>query len=101
MKVRVLKSFQYSKDGISNVTLNKGDEPDIADDLIEGLHAAGYIDDGEGLEAGDVSVEIPEGWVKLPWFTLAKLAGTIKGGKVANKAEAVELIEAELTRRAG
>lgn len=95
MKVRVLKSFPYSKDGISNITLNKGDEHDIADDLIEGMHAAGFIDDG------DASVEIPEGWAKLPWFTLAKLAAAIKGGKVANKAEAVEVVEAELTRRAG
>lgn len=99
MLVRVLKSFAYSKDGISNVTLNEGDTHDIADDLISGLYAAGNIDDGEGLGGGDTSVEIPADWQKLPWFTLAALAGKIKGGKVANKAEAIDVVEAELQRR--
>lgn len=43
MLVSILKSFPYSADGISNVTLNEGDEHDIADDLVDGLRASGCV----------------------------------------------------------
>lgn len=43
MKVLVLKPFKYSPDGIASVAYAEGDEPDLKDEVIDGLEQEGYI----------------------------------------------------------
>ena len=61
--------------------------------------------DGDGKAGGSLPadpqvVDIPENWRELHWQTLRKLASDVAGAPVANKDEAVALIETELAIRA-
>ena len=43
MKVFVIKPFLYGADGINAVTLGRGDELEIHDDLVPGLVKEGFV----------------------------------------------------------
>ncbi len=101
MLVTVLKPFPYAHDHITIRHLAEGDVVEIHDDLIEGLEGEGFIGEPPpAAPANTALVEIPAEWAKLQWFKLQALAKLIVGGPVANKVAAVEIIEAELARRA-
>lgn len=53
------------------------------------------------LRAERSSVDIPSEWRELSWPALRKLAGQLSDETIENKEQAVEAVEAELTRRSG
>ena len=55
---------------------------------------------GGSLPADPAVVDIPDGWRDLHWQTLRALASKVAGAPVANKDEAVAMIETELAIRA-
>lgn len=111
MLVKVLKPFPYAPDVRSMVTFEVGDVVEIDDEVAPGLYAEGLIDEPSDAEAAIAAapetvvlqelVELPEDWRKLHWFELKPLAERLLGVKIAKKAQAVSMIEAELARRAG
>lgn len=59
-KVRVLRAFAYSHDGLSVRVLGEGDEVDVRDDLFAGLLAGGFVRPlGAGIHIG-VGAETPK-----------------------------------------
>lgn len=44
MKVLARRFFRYSRDGITELLAKQGDEPDVPDNLVEGLLAAGAVE---------------------------------------------------------
>lgn len=44
MKVLALRFFRYSRDGVTELLAQKGEEPDVPDNLVEGLVAAGAVE---------------------------------------------------------
>ena len=54
MRCRVLCAFPYAHDGRRTRMLAKGEEPDVRDELIEGLSRAGliYVPPAPPIEAG-------------------------------------------------
>ena len=109
MLYKVLAAFPYSHDGRFTKTLAVDDLVEIREDLVEDLVSAELIGepDDEDLAAAaggavviEAPVEIPDGWRGLHWFQYRPIAVALNGGQnVGNKAAAVAIIEAELTRR--
>lgn len=125
MKLTILKPFAYAADHINVVMVQPG-EAEIADDLVPGLVAEGYVG-GPGIAApppvaagrpdpapeSDTvpdaaaddpppgSVEIPDDWRALKWPALRSLASKVSDEPIHNHADAVAAIELELERRAG
>jgi len=104
MKVEALKAFKHSHDGVKAEEAAAGDTPDVLAELVPGLERAGYVrrlPDEPAEDPDDIGgpPEIPEGWADLHHSKLVALANAL-GGDVKKKADAVEIIEAEIERRA-
>lgn len=116
MLALVLKTFPYSPDGSTVVSLNPSDEAvEIRDDLIDGLEREGYLRRvGDGPTqvvtvvatpkvAGAVAngqAEIPADWETLGWFKLKALVAKVTGIDPANKPDALTAMKDEVARRA-
>lgn len=78
-----------------------GDVPDHIQRRIEDVYegkAQELADADEGSGDAD-EIDIPEDWDKLSFPELQKLASTIAGKAVRSKADALEIVEAEVERR--
>ena len=110
MLFKILKGFPYSVDGRFTEALPAQAVLPIRDDLVEGLHAAGFIEEASEADVAEAAgggvvipapIEIPANWAELHWFKYRAIARALNGGaEVGNKAAAVAIIEAELARRA-
>ena len=97
VKVIDASAFIDREDNVNDIRF-VGDVPDEVQKRIEDV----YEDKAQELaEEDDDSneVDIPEDWDELSWPETQKLASAISGKGVRSKAEASEIIEAEVERR--
>lgn len=112
MLCKILKPFEFSRDGISTVQAYEDTEIDVPDALVRGLFFEGYVgepdpvepvhtkDLGDAPENKAVPADIPEDWRELHWQQIRAIAVQFTSDPIQGKDEAVAVIEAELARRA-
>lgn len=125
MLCKVVKNFKFSRDGLTLIDANAGEEHDIPDEQVSGLAAEGFItgiqhgvdggkdagaapenkDAGASVENKDAGaapenkVEIPENWRDLPWPALRSLAASVSPTPVSTRDDCIAAIEIELDAR--
>lgn len=111
MYVKVLKPFPYAHDHHNIDHLVEGSVVLIDDAVAEGLEAEGFIGEAtaeeiEAAQQGEVvvveahAVEIPEGFETMKAIALQALARKLGAPTRVTKPQALELIRAEIARRA-
>ena len=117
MLCHILKSFEFSADGIHSSPAVAGSTADIPEDLVSGLEYEGYVRPAGSTKmapplSNTASVapppgapataepEIPEDWQSLHWMKQCALASVIAGEKVETKDAAETVIQKELAARA-
>lgn len=76
-----------------------GDVPEELQKRIEDVYEGKAQELAEAHEGEGDEIDIPEDWDQLSFPELQKLASAIAGKAVRSKADALEIVEAEIERR--